>query len=269
MIDAGPEHADDLGRRPAAGHGPVNEANESREQPVVKSQIGAEVRQRPRVRFLGAQPHCAQPVGTQGEDHLLPFWGDLSRPAQPGMAAVERRVVIQLRIALYRGQRPHVYCTHIEGPRIRGTVQEPGHQLFLGNGSEHFKNSGLSQVVSPGATAAGGLVPEGRVGYGLDDVAVGKRQPGSRRSHEAQFTLPGNRSKAVDAGKDLRRPRVPHRTLARSHRTAGQDRKQHGRGIGRQCGGGQQKPSMDLSDGQEHSLAIPQAGRLMLRAPCI
>ena len=94
MIDAGPEHADQLGGRPATGHGPVDEADEGREQPVVKSQVGAEVRQRPRVRFLGAQPHGAQPVGTQGEDHLLPVWRELSGPAQPGAAATERRVVV-------------------------------------------------------------------------------------------------------------------------------------------------------------------------------
>jgi len=44
MIDAGPEHADQLGGRSAAGHGPVDEPDEGREQPVVKSQVGAEVR---------------------------------------------------------------------------------------------------------------------------------------------------------------------------------------------------------------------------------
>jgi hypothetical protein len=94
MIDAGPEHADQFGGRPATGHGPVYETDEGREQPVVKSQIGAEVRQRPRVRFPGEQPHRAQPVFFQGEDHLLPAWRDLSGPAQPCATAVERRIVV-------------------------------------------------------------------------------------------------------------------------------------------------------------------------------
>ena len=177
--------------------------------------------------------------------------------------------MVQLRAPLYRGQRPHVHRTHIENPGVRRTVEKSGHQLVLGNGSEHLKDSGLSQVMPPRATASGGLVPEGRVGPGLDDVAVGQRQPGSRRSHEAHLTLSGDRCEAVNTREYVRRPRVAHRTLTRSHGTAGQDRKQHRRGFGRQRGGGQQKPGMDLSDGQVHSLAIPQAGHLMLRTPCM
>lgn len=173
MIDARPEHADQLGGRSATGHGPVNEPDEGREQPVVKSQIGAEVRQRLRVRFPGAQPDSAQSIGTHGEDHLLPVCRDLSRPAQPGAAAVERRVVVQLRAPLYRGQRPDVHRTHIENPCVHRTVEESGYQLVLANGSKHLKHSGLSQVVPPRATAAGGLVPDARVGPGLNDVAVG------------------------------------------------------------------------------------------------
>lgn len=267
MIDAGPEHADQLRGRPAPGHGPVNEADQRREQPVVEGEIGTEVRQRSRVRFVGAQPHGTQPVGAHGEDHLLPVFRELGGPAQPGTSAVERRVVVQLRAPLDRGQRADVDRAEIEDLRARRTGEETRHQLVLRHGSEHLEHSGLSQVVPPGPTAASGFVPEGRVGPGLDDVAIGQRQPGGRRPHEAHLTLPGDRREAVDAGEDLGRPRVAHRALARSHRTAGQNRKQRGRGIGRHCDGGQQKPRMDLSDGQLHSLAMPRAGRLMLRTP--
>jgi hypothetical protein len=203
MIDTGPQHADQLGRRPDAGHGPVNQADKGREQPVVKSQIGAEVRQRPRVSFLGAQLHSAQPVGSQGEDHLLPVGRELSRPAQPGAAAVEWRVVIQLRTPLDRGQRAHVHRAQIKDSRVRRTVQEPRDQLVLGRRSQHFKHPGLSQVVPPGPAAAGGLVPEGGVGAGLDHVAVGQRQAGCRCPHQAHFTLPGDWRQAVDAGEGL------------------------------------------------------------------
>jgi hypothetical protein len=175
MIDAGPEYADQFGGRPATGHGPVYEADEGREQPVVQSQIGAEVRQRPGVRFPGEQPHRAQPVFFQGEDHLLPACLDLSGPAQPRAAAAERRVMVQFRAPLQGGQRANVHRAHIEDPDVRRTVEEPGSQLLLGHGSQHLKHSGLSQVVPPGAAAAGGLMTEGRMGSGLHDVAVGQR----------------------------------------------------------------------------------------------
>jgi hypothetical protein len=268
MIDAGPEHGDQFSGRPAAGHGPVDEADESREQPVVKGQVGAEVRQRPRVSLLGEQPHRAKPVFFEGEDHLLRAWRDLSRPAQPRAAAVERRVMVQLRAPLQRGQCPHVHRAHVQDPDVRGTVEEPGRQFLLGHGSYHLKHPGLSQIVPPGTAAAGRLVPQRRVGTGLDDVAVGQRQPGSGRAHEAHLTLSRYGPEAIDAGEDLRRPRVSHRTLARTHQAAGQNGKQRGRGVSRHCGRGQQEPRMDLSDGQGHSLPIPPAGRRMLPHLC-
>lgn len=267
MIDAGPEDADQFAGRPAPGHSPVNEADQRREQPVVQGEIGTEVRQRSRVRFVGAQPHGAQPVGAHGEDHLPPVFRELGGPAQPGAAAVERRVVVQLRAPLDRGQRADVDRAEIEDPHARRTGEETRHQLVLGHGSEHLEHSGLGQVVPPRPAAAGGFVPEGRVGPGLDDVPIRQRQPGGRRADEAHLTPPGDRREAVDAGQDLGRPCVAHGALARSHRTAGQDRKQRGRGIGRHSGGGKQKPRMDFSDGQLHGLAMPQVKRLMLRTP--
>jgi hypothetical protein len=267
MIDGGPEHADQLGGRPAAGDSPLDEADQGRQQPVVKSQISTEVRQRLWVTFLRAEAYGAQPVGTEGEDHPLLAFRELGGPAQPGMATVERRVVVQPGAPLDRGQRAHVDRAEIEDPHVRRAVEEPRHQLFLGHGSEHLEHSGLGQVVCPGPAAPGGLMPEGGVGAGLDDMAVGQRQAGSRRAHEAHLALPGHRREAVDTREHLGRPRITHRTFTRSHRTARQNGKQRGRGIDGHCGGGQQKTRMDLSDGQLHSLAIPQAGRPMLRTP--
>jgi hypothetical protein len=203
MIDAGPEQADQFAGRAATGHGPVDEADEGGEQPVVQGQIGAEVRQRRWVSFVGAQPHGTQPVGAQGEDHLRPALPELGAPAQPGAAAAERRVVVQLRAPLNGGQRTHVDRAEIEDPRVGRAVEEARHQLFLGHGSEHLEHSGLSQVVPPGTAAAGGLVLEGRVRPGLHDVAIGQRQPGGRRPHQAHLTLAGDRREAVDAGEDL------------------------------------------------------------------
>ena len=107
------------------------------------------------------------------------------------------------------------------------------------------------------------------MGPGLDDVPVGQRQLGGRRADDADLALSGERREAVHAGQDLGRPRVANRTLPRPHRTAGHDRKQLRRGIGRHRGGGQQEAGVDLSDGQRHGLAMLQAGRLTLRTPCI
>ncbi len=200
MIDAGPEHADQFPGWPTPGHGPVNEADQRREQPVVEGEIGADVRQRSRVGFLGAQPHGAQPVGAQGEDHLLPVFRELGGPAQPGAAAVERRVVVQLRAPLDRGQRADVDRAEIEGRHGGWAAEEARREVFHGRGFEHLEHSGLSQVVRPWPTSAGGLVPEGGMGSGLDDVAIGQRYPGRRRPDEPH--LPGvcDGCQAVDSG---------------------------------------------------------------------
>jgi hypothetical protein len=173
VIDAGSHHPDQFSGRAAACHSPVYQVEQRREQPVVQCQVSAEVRERPRVGLVGAQPHGAQPVGAQCEDHFLPGMGRLYRPAQPGSAAPKRRVVIELAAPLDRGQRTDVHPAEVKGAHVCRGAKEGRGQILRGFGSEYFQYSRLSQIVAPWAAAAGRIVLEGGMSPGLDYVPIG------------------------------------------------------------------------------------------------
>ena len=93
----------------AAGDGPVHDVKQGGKQPVVQGEVGAEVRERSRVRLRGAQPHGPQAVRAKHENYLLLVIRSLGRPAQPGPPAAERRVVVEQFAALDVGESPHVH----------------------------------------------------------------------------------------------------------------------------------------------------------------
>ena len=175
VVDAGAEHADQFGGRATAGDGPVHDVKQGGKQPVVQGEVGAEIRERARVRLRGAQPHGPQAVRAEREGDLLLAVRRLGGPAQPGPPAAERRVVVEIarcagsRRAPARSPRPG------QGPsRSTGRAGNPAARLSSDALPKHFEHPRLSEVVRPRATAAGAVMTEGRVGPGLDDAPVGQ-----------------------------------------------------------------------------------------------
>ena len=109
MIDAGPQQADQFGGRTAAGDGPVHYVQQGGKQPIVQSEIGAEIRERSRIWLRGAEPHSSQAIRTEREDYFLLAIRGLGRPAQPGPSAAERRVAVETLAALDRVEGSHVH----------------------------------------------------------------------------------------------------------------------------------------------------------------